>query len=419
MVNNSNKFGKKIIYFIFAPLIMSLFFIKQISFNVAYFIVALQFMVLITSIRDIKLSYNEKQIIIFFLLFLLFIIAMTSSLFSYMPLEVFRLSFIVFVPSLFIMLLTFSDDHPVSTFVGIFNFLMNLGFILALIAVVLFLFGDVTHISGKTVQAIKIGPLRIYQVIMGVYPFYRVASVTSNPNTLGMILMLGQIATLYLYKLKLITRKKFFVFYIIQIIGLLLTQSRSAVLTAFIMIILFSILTSKNKINKVKIFFISMIIVIYIYFLITKNSEYIGIFSRFKSGLSNRDLAWKILIDRIIDNPFIGIGFGASSEVSLYDLGIKAHNVFINCISEIGIIGFIIFICIWLLGIIYSFLEFNSYKINQKIKTTYALVFSILFSLIFHQMVENKLLVYDSFMFLWIYLISFSTIKLNIRDNKI
>ena len=140
-------------------------------------------------------------------------------------------------------------------------------------------------------------------------------------------------------------------------------------------------------------------------------------FNRFKEGLNSRDIAWETLLVKIYKNPFIGAGFGVSDMELLGDLGIKAHNVYINCISEIGIIGFLIFIIIWGLGIIFSLLKLKKSIDNYTEKYTYAVVVSILISLLFHQLFENKLLVYDFVMHFWVYLIAFSTLQLNIKSE--
>lgn len=416
MLKAHNRYTTKIALFIFMPLLLNLFYIKQIGINIAYFILVMQCMSFIFSIKTIKVNSQRPQVLTFILLYLLFITAIFSGLFSSFKMRSFKLSFLVFIPSIFLFLLTISDNRPYKTFTKIFEVIMDIGMLFALIAIILFLFGENVKISdGRTVQSIKLGILCFSQIVMGKAPFYRVASLTSNPNSLGIILMLSQIATLYLYKIKKISKEIFFIFYIVQIIGLLLTQSRGAILTTCIMVILFYFLTREEKVNKAKMCFLLIIIVALVCYFIYKMN--FAIFSRFQSGLSNRNLAWRVLINKIKERPFIGVGFGVSNEALLQNLGIKAHNVYLNCISEIGIIGFLIFAFIWLIGLVHSFMRAKKSNLCRKEKYTYALVFSILFSLVFHQMVESKLLVYDFMMFLWIYLISFSIIELNIGNN--
>lgn len=416
MISSNKKFAYRIVLFIFLPLLMNLFYIQKLNINLSYLIVLIQLMIFIFSINYIKIMLDRNQSIVLIVFFLLFIVAVFSALFSKLQLESFKTTLLVFTTSIFLILLTVSDTNPFATFKKTTVISMNIGMIFSSLAILLFMFGQVTKISGSTVQAIILGPIELYQIIMGAPPYYRVSSLTTNPNSLGIILMISQISTLYLFKTKLISKKKFILFYILQIISLILTQSRGAIITALIMLVLFLLLTNR-KILKLIICGTLTIFLIYMYYII--NSQYFNIFSRFKTGITDRNLAWSILLEKIIENPFIGSGFGVSDEVLLYDVGIKSHNVFLNCIAEIGVVGFIIFILIWLIGIKYSFLRAINTRNSKDIKYTYALVFSILFSLVFHQVVETKLLVYDFLMFFWVYLITFATMPLQLLNLKL
>ncbi len=415
MLSSYGYYNKKIIYFIFAPLLMSVIYLKNLNINFPYFIILFQCIIIASSIKRIKLGYNNKQIIVLALFYLLFIIAVISSLFTVYQVDSLKISFIVFITSIFLTMLVFSDNVPFNTFIKVFGMLKIIGVIQSVIAIFIFFFGSIIQIYGKTVQFISLGPIKIYQIVMGSPPYYRISSMTSNPNSLGIILFLSQIATLYLYKIKNISKIKFIIYYILQIIALLLTQSRSSILTALIMIIIFTFLISKNRLNKFKIFFISFLLIALLYYVIFYGD--FKLFNRFKEGLNSRDIAWETLLVKIYKNPFIGAGFGVSDMELLGDLGIKAHNVYINCISEIGIIGFLIFIIIWGLGIIFSLLKLKKSIDTYTEKYTYAVVVSILISLLFHQLFENKLLVYDFVMHFWVYLIAFSTLQLNIKSE--
>jgi len=401
--------------FIFLPLLMNLFYINQLSTRMTYIIVLIQFIIFLLSVHQIRIKIKKAQCLILFLFSLLFIHAVFSSLLSDFQIESLKTTILVFTTSIFLILLTISDNKPEITFNKIIKVQILVGTFFSIIAIILFFFGHFSKISGRSVQVVSIGIIKIYQIIMGNPPYYRVASLTTNPNTLGIILMLSQIATLYLLRIDLIGKKKFIFLYLVQIIALILTQSRGAIITTFIMVIIFSVLTSKNQTNRIKIYIVSLIFIIVGIKIIT--SGYFDIFSRFQGGLSGRDSSWRILAREISRNPFIGVGFGVSSEAALAGLEIKAHNIFLNSLSEIGIIGFILFISIWFTGILSSFIMVRNNKNNKELKCTYALVFSILFALIFHQMIENKLLVYDYVMFMWVYLISISILNLNIANK--
>ena len=416
MQNCDRQASKRIAIYIYIPLLLTLFFIKNINFNFAYFVFLIQSVIFLFSIRTIKLSYKKKRFLIFSLLFFLFFIAIFSSLFSNLPSKVLRASFIIFIPSFLIMFLTFSDNSPYETFRYVLKVQMYIGVFLSLVAIFIFLFGKVSMVAGKSVLVINLGSITFYQLIMGQPPIYRLSSLTSNPNTLGIILMFSQISTIYLYKIKNMKKNKFLFFYLIQIVTLLLTQSRGAILTSILMIFLFYFVGSNTSIRKIKVFIITFALSTTGIYLIVMNK--LSILARFMDGFNSRELAWNVILNSIKENPFIGIGFGLSGELVTYDLGIKAHNVYLNVLVEIGWIGFLFFCLLWILGVIYSFQGVKNNRKNPLIKYTYTIIFVMLFSLMFHQMIENKLLVYDSVMFFWIYLITLSTLKFKLVNRE-
>lgn len=410
-----NNWAKKISAYIFLPLLINLFYVHQMGINISYIIVLIQSIIFLISIRQIKINIDKTQGIILFLFLILFTIGILSSLFSRLQLESLKRLILVFITSLFLILLIISDDRPDITFNKVIKTQMMIGVVFAIIAIILYFFGSISSMGGITTQALGIGPIKLHQRIMGRPPYYRVTSLTNNPNTLGIILMFSQISTIYLYKVDKLSKKKSIGFYLIQMLALLLTQSRGAILTTIIMLTIFFLLLSEKRNNRIKIY-IGFLVLLVLSVIIVFASDS-GVFSRFQGGLSNRNLAWNILIDRIVEHLYVGLGFGVSNEAALNNLGIKAHNIFLNSLSEIGVIGFLLFLGIWLFGIISSLIGLKVNKENFKIKTMYVFICSVLISLIFHQMIENKLLVYDYVMFLWVYLISSSILNLDIERD--
>ncbi|MTI46832.1 MAG: O-antigen ligase family protein [Firmicutes bacterium] len=406
MFNHSNK----IIIYIFAPLLMNFFIVKGLSFNVAYLIFIMQIAIFFTSIKKNNIRISKADRTSLGLIYLIFIFAIISSLFSTYQIDSLRISMLVFITSIMLYLLTMFDDNPIRTFYKLHTFNMLIGVLTSIFGISLLLLGSVGYKMGSRVLSLSLGGINFYQVIMGMPPIYRIASIASNPNTLGIILMFSQLSTIFLLKTRKIDRIKFILLFAFQIFALLLTQSRGAIITSIIMIILFTYFSTKNRVRYV--LFLIVIIVISVVLLVTFNQD-ISILSRFDEGLSGRDQAWKIIISRITQNPFMGVGFGVSSLAYLEDLGIKAHNVYLNTMIEIGFFGFVLFISIWMLALIKSFI--NIKRKDLSLKHINILIFSIMFSLLFHQLVENKLLVYDYVMFFWVYNIS-SVISINNRS---
>ena len=198
MTNTNKNFTRRIIMFIFLPLLMNLFYINQLSTRMTYIIVLIQFIIFLLSVHQIRIKIKKAQCLILFLFSLLFIHAVFSSLLSDFQIGSLKTTILVFTTSIFLILLTISDNKPEITFNKIIKVQILVGTFFSIIAIILFFFGHFSKISGRSVQVVSIGIIKIYQIIMGNPPYYRVASLTTNPNTLGIILMLSQIATLYL-----------------------------------------------------------------------------------------------------------------------------------------------------------------------------------------------------------------------------
>jgi len=134
-----------------------------------------------------------------------------------------------------------------------------------------------------------------------------VASLTTNPNSLGIILMLSQIATLFLWKAGYIKKTRFLFLYMLQFIALLLTQSRAAIITTFIMIAVFLALTSNNYLKRLRTYIISFALILTGIAIVS--SGRFRLLSRFQTGIGNRNMAWNVLFNEIINRPIIGLGF--------------------------------------------------------------------------------------------------------------
>ena len=395
--------GKRVILFIYLPFLMNLFVVKQAGFNLAYLVFALQIIVFARSAGR-RIHLCRRQGFLAFLFLVLFSLSLTSSLVSLMTWEVFRLSLLVYIPIFLLLILIWADNHPQETFKALSVLQMWLGTLLSAYGIFLSLFGQIGYVANHAVQMFSFGPLRIYQVIMGMPPYFRIASLTSNPNSLGMVLMVSQMSSLYLYKASLISRRTFIIAYLLQIAGLVLTQSRNAMASTLLMLVIFHMLDSRKVVGRIKVLLLTLLMAAIGYYVLL--SDRITAVSRFGDGLSYRDEAWTVLFHKIASDPLLGIGFGVSGE-TLLSSGIAAHNIFLNITSEVGLLGLIVFLVIWGLGIANAYRGIISRKSAPDVSRIYETIFSILVSLVFHQMFENKLLVYDYFMFFWVYLVSF------------
>ena len=110
MTNTNKNFTRRIIMFIFLPLLMNLFYINQLSTRMAYIIVLIQFIIFLLSVHQIRIKIKKAQCLILFLFSLLFIHAVFSSLLSDFQIESLKTTILVFTTSIFLILLTISDN---------------------------------------------------------------------------------------------------------------------------------------------------------------------------------------------------------------------------------------------------------------------------------------------------------------------
>ena len=174
----------------------------------------------------------------------------------------------------------------------------------------------------------------------------------------------------------------------------LLTQSKgpflsfvlSGVTTYLIYIYFDKDIGKKRKIyNLIKITLLSGIILITLFYFLEKNFEFISnsriglIFDLKKLYLQpssiNRIYRYIRAIKLFIKNPIIGQGIGSYALTSIRDY---PHNLFLECLSELGIIGFVLFY----------------WPIYQSIKNTalkYPLVFFLILQAVINSMLSGDL----------------------------
>ena len=159
----------------------------------------------------------------------------------------------------------------------------------------------------------------------------------------------------------------------LAIVAIILTGSRTAIFT-LVPAVIYILISLKNFkfFNRIILSFIIIIILLNTYtFIPTETLERLGTASEsISSGdFGGRSILWKKSFDIFQNYPIFGIGSGSLGSPN--QLGGFAHNTFISILAELGIIGFILFLCIIFCTIIkilyqpkkYSFLWFTVFSI--------------------------------------------------------
>lgn len=174
-----------------------------------------------------------------------------------------------------------------------------------------------------------------------------------NPN--GISMAVAQIAAYSyacLFIKKIQVNKRFLVINIIAMfITVLLNGSRTSLLALALMMIILPMIYKQNNKRSLYMGFISIIIIIVIYFFIQVNSDIFSIFTL--SGvagdtLSDRFIILNIVATKIIpNNLFFGVGLGQDNVVSVVSNYLsrphQAHNIILAILAETGVIGFLLY----------------------------------------------------------------------------
>ena len=174
----------------------------------------------------------------------------------------------------------------------------------------------------------------------------------------------------------------------IFIIGILVSFKRSLLLIPiFAFFILFIISKKDNKIkNGIKILTLLIGIILIVIMIFPETLDTIG---RFGANTTNGDALngrtdlWEYSWDMFIQNPIIGLGFGSYTTFCNsqgFEWNYMAHNIYIQLLGEVGLIGFIIFMAFFINSIIKTL---KSIKRECDVQNLQLLYFSLFMQIVF------------------------------------
>lgn len=338
-------------------------------------------------------------------------LALLTGFWSDYPALVLQRFLMVFITSFMLFVVVFSDRDPLQSFYGVLKFVSYFGAILAVIALMIHFLGEMVWVDGHRVGILAIGPLQLEQKLYGVAPLFRVSSLTGNPNSLAAILSLSLVSTLAIFRINSLSRL-FFIFIIgIQLLALILTFSRTGIGISLMTLILSYVLTAKQPLVKcVKTIHVCIIAfgIIIVLMQFTPTSISNGINNRLSVGLNARDGAWVPLIASISEKPLSGVGFGVSSEAILEpaNIDIGAHNAHLAVLAEVGFVGYVILLGIWVSGI-YLGVKLGLRKhLDGRARIACVTIAVLLAGLLTHQVFETSVLRFGAQHWFWLYLIA-------------
>jgi len=235
-------------------------------------------------------------------------------------------------------------------------------------------------------------------------PTLRMFSVFPDSHSFALFIIIGLIFLVYLLK----DKKAFWVGIALSFLALISSGSRGVWLSAVIpfLAIIYLVIFKKEKILKP---FILMLIIFALSFpvssLILSQARQDGedatlAFKRAKSITDLEELSvksrlgiWKTSLQSILNHPILGVGIGnypvvLGEDISAAKKGASAHNLYLDVASEMGLLGLIALLLIFL-----EILKFSFKKINQ-FAFTFFFVWILIYNLFDVVLLNDKVLLF-------------------------
>lgn len=174
--------------------------------------------------------------------------------------------------------------------------------------------------------------------------------------------------------------KKDWFFLLIMISALVLTGKRTMFLVLVICFVVF-MLISRIKGKVFKFACIALLALFAAFFALMYVPEFANLINRFMDeenveSMGNRDSLWKYLNMMIADYWLFGRGFASYNQYA-YDNGLRVyhekwtyhgHNSYLQCLGELGIIGFTIFAVMIISALVLTYKMFKQNEENKNIQ---------------------------------------------------
>ena len=241
----------------------------------------------------------------------------------------------------------------------IINIVMFFGFIHVLFTLLYFLFPSFVQSICKSVLTEK-----GYLYNINLYKYGCIAGITSDHGSNATFI------SIFLSASSVKMFKKFnlnnLILFLLGFLALLLTGKRGHLIASVLAFFIIFITINKNDKKKLKNFLIGSIIVILSISILSFVPETQFVFNRFREAKTTSDLLngrgniYLILIRNFSNHIMLGSGLKSTLVINSFNDG---HNIYLQLLSENGLIGFMITILFFIKNLIQSFkLSDSNYK---------------------------------------------------------
>lgn len=160
-------------------------------------------------------------------------------------------------------------------------------------------------------------------------------------------------------------RVAYIVCLLVAIYALFLSSKRSPLLAAIAAVVITLLISSgKNVMKRLFIITISCVAVFLLYLLAVKYipgmdtiaNKFMALEDSDAGVLNGRELLWQFAIDMFDKSPILGLGYGSyealTKSAALFTN--TAHNQYLQILSELGLVGLILYAVAFITGVIYS-----------------------------------------------------------------
>lgn len=176
---------------------------------------------------------------------------------------------------------------------------------------------------------------------------FKFLGVYRDPN----YVMAYIVPAMYILTISLINTKdkklRFFksILLITMMTSFLTTGSRGAILSYVVGLVLFFLINKNIPLNsKIKVLAVSMVVILIGYTCLIRLLPQQSVNRLLNSDEDSRFNLWKSAIKVFWNHPMLGGGMSAASNISLAEVGKDSHNVYIDILSNFGLLGSIVFV---------------------------------------------------------------------------
>jgi O-antigen ligase len=215
------------------------------------------------------------------------------------------------------------------------------------------------YVKNLIIASVILSLIAIFQIIFGstmVGGFKRSMATFGNPNALAIFLVLVIPCLNYALDKRLVNKKLGWAILILLIVALITTVSRKGIISGAIAFFLYFVL----KKNYRKAIFLGIAAVILfgifsqVHFVSVRfESEFME--HSFEKKASHREIGMRMFLS----NPIIGLGYKGYYEnygdyIGEYGKKYDPHNIFVSALTDYGLVGFTLFMGIFLYPLLYS-----------------------------------------------------------------